>query len=104
MEYGGLNLFSRSSEDVATRRAASFSGLHASYLWEPMVFIEIRHGSVREGTRCARHLSYQDPHEAHHNRDAVLNRNAARHVATNASPQQEAVLVHLGFYLLREGF
>ena len=59
---------------------------------------------VREGTRCARHLPYQDPHEAHHNRDAALNRDAARHVATNPSPQQEAVLVHLGFYLLREGF
>ena len=28
------------------------------------------------------------------------NRNAARHVATNASPQQEAVRIHLGLYLL----
>ena len=65
-----------------------------------MVFIEIRHGSVREGTRCARHLPYQDPHEAHHNRDAALNCDAARHVATNASPQQEAVLIHLGLYPL----
>ena len=49
-------------------------------------------------------------------RCVIPNRDAARHVATNAppqhpkriatnaSPQQEAVLVHLGFYLLREGF
>ena len=33
------NPFSRFSEDVAMRRAASFSVLHASHLWEPTVFI-----------------------------------------------------------------
>ena len=46
----------------------------------------IRHGLVREGTR---HLPYQDPHATRrcpHKRCAALNRDAARHVATNAPP------------------
>ena len=39
LEYGGLNRFSLFQKDVATRRAASLFGLHASHLWGSMVFI-----------------------------------------------------------------
>ena len=57
----------------------------------------IRHGLVREDTRGGRatfgpplqHRPYQDPHATRrcpHKRCAALNRDAARHVATNAPP------------------
>ena len=74
---------------------------------DPTVFVATwRAASRSKASRCASPKT----------RCVIPNRDAARHVATNAppqhpkriatnaSPQQEAVLVHLGFYLLREGF
>ena len=37
--------------DVATRRAASLSSLHALQLWEPMVFITTRHAASLRSSR-----------------------------------------------------
>ena len=81
--------------------------IRANQTWEPTVYNDAvifnRNAAPLIATRHA--TSRQTP-LAQRAVPLIVKRfwNEARPLATNASPQQEAVLVHLGFYLLREGF